>query len=219
MIKQYYIIVNQDNEPERYESILNIIKTYNIKDYTIKKQLWANDITDDQYNEIAKYNRAMKFHGRELPLTKSEISLFMNHISYLKEIKETYNEGYFIIFESDVLLYDDFNKKLEQIIELSKEVDFDIINMGTGGGEIPTIIMPNLSLYKERRNKCTEAIIWSYKGVCKFLEYVKEIDAPIDTKIDVFSAFDGGFNIYWAHPPLAYQGSLSGIFKSNVIHL
>jgi GR25 family glycosyltransferase involved in LPS biosynthesis len=225
MINHIYFIVHQENEPERYSSILNIIEKNGLTNYTISKQLWADDITKEMYQDSCKSNRALLFYcgsNSKRILSNGEVSLFLNHMSYLKQIRDNYTDGYFIIFESDVLFHDDFKVKLEKVLELAeKNDDWDIINIGSGNGyDLPgkwnrdNKILPGLNLYKEARNRGTDGIIWKYSAICKFVDYVQDIDAPIDAKMDFFSEFDGGFNIYWAHPALVYQGSVCGKFKS-----
>ena len=109
--------------------------------------------------------------------------------------------------------------KLQKVLEISKEfTDIDIINIGTGCEKHN--FSKNMTLHKEKRNRCMEGIIWTYHGICKFLYYFEkenDIDAPIDTKIDVLSEYIVGFNIYWANPSLVYQGSICGIFKQTKV--
>jgi hypothetical protein len=216
MINQYYFIVNIDYEPERYDSIISAINTLKLKNYTIKKGQWANEISDEYYNEIANYKDHMKIFDRDFSLSKAEISLFINYMSCLNDIRNNYTDGYFVIFESDAIFNDNFNENLETVIKLAENIDYDIINIGDGTSPKPENIKPGLNLYKQKRNKGSDAILWKYSAVCKFIDYVKIIDFPIDSKIDVYSEFDGGFNIYWAHPSLVYQGSFNGIFKSHI---
>ena len=216
-ITQIYFIVHPQYEVNRYNSILEAIKKLNIQNYTISnKLLWSNDITASLRSTLCKSNYSMSLHNRYHPLSNGEISLFMNHMLYLNEIRSNYKDGLFIIFESDVLFEDNFNEKLETVLKLSQNIDWDIINLGKGGGHLPadSVILPELNLYKSKINRCAEGIIWNYSGICKFLDYVTDIDCPFDTKMDVFSEYEGKFNIYLAHPPLVYQGSMCGLFKS-----
>jgi GR25 family glycosyltransferase involved in LPS biosynthesis len=229
MIKHTYFICNQEKEPERYHSILKQINEINMTDYTFSCFIWGNDITPEIREQWCKSDTTMKYHGRDMiscPLTNGEISLFLNHIYCLKEIRKIYNEGCFCIFESDVLFKPSYNINLQKVLEISKEyTDIDIINIGTGCGgkySIPKSkpVCNYLTLYKEKKNKCIEGIIWTYHGICKFLDYFEkenDIDGPIDTKIDVLSEFIGGFNIYWANPPLVNQGSITGLFKQTKV--
>ena len=223
MITGIYFLVNPEYEPDRHASICNIIDSEKLPNVTLFTHLWGCDITPEMRKEHVKSDTSMRYHGRNMihnPLSNGEISLFLNHIECLRSIRSTHRDGTFILFESDVLIYSNFWENLEQVLALGESVDWDIINIGEGNGnDVPKSepIRPYLHLYKEERNRCTEGIVWSYKGICKFLEYYEEtldIDCPFDTKMDVLSEVYGKFNIYWSHPPLVYQGSVRRIFPS-----
>jgi GR25 family glycosyltransferase involved in LPS biosynthesis len=224
MIIHTYFLCNREKEPERYNSIIKQIKELEIKNYSFFSYIWGNEITAELRMKWVKSDTSMRYHNRDMitkPLSNGEISLFINHIECLKQIKDNYKSGYFLICESDVIFKDNFNNNLNTIFNLiNQKDDIDIINIGSGNGnDLPKSepIKSELALYKEKINRCTEGIIWTYNGVCKFLEYFEktlDIDSPIDTKMDVFSEHIGGFNIYWVHPSLVYQGSVVGIFKS-----
>lgn len=220
-----YFICNKDKEESRYNFIHSQIINLDLDNYKIVSYYWADDITHEFRKQWVKSDTAMRTHGRtmlEKPLNNGEISLFMNHISCLKEIRETFTEGIFIIFESDVI----FNKEYmiyigELINKLSKQNNWDIVNIGEGAcNQLPVNrIDGKLDIYKESINRCTEGIIWNYRSICKFLELFAEtndIDSPIDTKMDYYSEHMGCFNIFWSHPPLISQGSVKGKFKSHL---
>ena len=224
MIIHTYFLCNKEKEPDRYNSLVKQIKELDINNYSFFSYIWGDEITSELRNKWVKSDTSMRYHNRDMitkPLSNGEISLFLNHIECLKQIKENYQSGYFLICESDVIFKDNFNNNLNTIFNLiNNKNDIDIINIGSGNGiDLPKSepIKSELALYKEKINRCTEGIIWTYNGVCKFLEYFEktlDIDGPIDTKMDVFSEHIGGFNIYWVHPSLVYQGSVIGIFKS-----
>lgn len=223
MITHIYFIIHPDNEPDRYDSICAQIESLQLTHYSFFTHTWKHDISQEVYTKYVKTDTSMKYHGRTIesnPLSSGEVSLFLNYIECLRKIRSTYNEGLFLLFESDVLFYDKFTENLTYIINLQQGLEWDIINIGEGVNfDLPKSesVYPNLHLYKEKRNKCAEGILWNYNGICKFLEYYEkesDIDGPIDTKMDVFSEFIGGFNIYWAHPPLVYQGSTRSKFIS-----
>lgn len=223
MIDHIFFLVNPKYEPERYKSIIEIIKTHKLTNYTIFTHTWGCDITETIRSSCTKTDTSMRFHGRTMdksPLSNGEISLFLNHIACLRNIRKFFTDGLFLLFESDVLLNDNFNENLEKVIKMSKNYAWDIINIGEGNAvDLPKSrpIENSLQLYNEKRNRCTEGILWNYKAIVKFLDYYEktcDIDGPIDTKMDVFSEFVGGFDIYWAHPPLVYQGSVRNVFRS-----
>jgi len=221
-----FFIVNPIYEEDRYSTILSLIKNNNLTDYTFITHTWACDITPEIRSTYAKTDTAMRYQGRnmiESPLINGEISLFLNYIKCLKTIQTNYNNGIFIVFESDITFYDNFKENIDKVIELSKDIDWDIINIGTGNGsDKPKSepIKPGLHLYKEKINRFAEGIIWNYKGICKFLSYYEEtyeIDAPIDCKIDYYSEYLNKFNIFWAEPGLVWQRSARGVIKSHLV--
>lgn len=222
MLAHTYFICDKEKEPDRYKSISDQITSLNIENYTFFKYIWGSEVTPELRQQYCKSDTCMRFQGRCHPLLNTEISLFLNHIECLRDIRKNYTTGYFAIYESDVLFYKDYHKNIEEILHQSKEYDnIHIINIGEGCGQTPTSmpIKPFLSLYKEKTNKFTEGIIWTYDGVCNFLDYfdkTTDIDGPIDTKIHIYSEIIGGFNIYWAIPSIVYQGSISGKFMSII---
>ena len=227
MLTKSFFLCNKEKEPLRYESLTQQINQIGINNYSIVSYIWSDEITPELRTFYCRTDTCMRYHGRNMisyPLLNTEISLFLNHISCLRYIKQNYNNGYFAIFESDVLFYNNYLNNINTILEqASYKNDIDIINIGEGNSRILPCSEPihkELHIYKEKTNKFTEGIIWTYKGVCNFLDHfdkTSDIDGPIDTRIHIYSEIYGGFNIYWAYPPLVYQGSISGKFKSNIV--
>lgn len=224
MITHTYFLCNKEKEQDRYNFIVKQTKELNINNYTVFTHIWGDEITPELYTKWVKTDNSMKYHNRSMitnPLKNGDVSVVLNYIECLKQIRDNYKSGYFLLCESDIVFKNDFNNNINIVFNLiNQKNDIDIINIGAGNGmDLPKseTIKPVLSLYKEKINRCCEGVIWTYNGVCKFLEYFEkksDIDGPIDTIMDVYSEYVGGFNIYWAHPPLVYQGSVSGIFKS-----
>ena len=198
MLKHYFFLCNEIKEIDRYNNLTNQIKNYNLTNYSFFTHIWGDEITNDIRNKWVKSDWTMRHHGRYAnikPLNNGEISLFLNHIECLRKIRNEYNDGYFIIFESDALFYNNFNQKLNYLLELAKKNDdWDVINIGEGHNDIPKSgpIKDSINLYKENIHRCTEGLLWNYNGICKFLEYFEkenDIDGPIDTKMDVLSTY------------------------------
>ena len=221
MVHQIYFIVHQEREPDRYDALIKSIKYLNLQNYKIMAPCWSTDITPELRKGRAYSFRAMNLHGRPQQygapeLNGGELSLALNHLACLEDIRKNNTEGTFIIFESDVMFANNFKESLVRVEDLAKTVDWGIINIGQGEGNVPPNVQPGLNLYRAHGNRCSEGIMWNYKSVCKFLDYCKVIDGPIDCKIDVFTQYDGGPPIYWAHPPLVAQGSIHKVFKSHL---
>jgi len=230
-----FIIINKEKEQERYNYIQNQIKNYNL-DKTLNINyfnfIWGNEINSEIRNKYCKSDWSMRKHDRTMeknPLSNGEISLFLNHLECLKNIKNTFNDGIFIILESDVIFKPNFNEDIIKIVKsLNYLNDWDIINIGEGTRDYlknrgypksqPNIIN-NFYFYKENINSCIEGLIWNYKSINKFLDYfdkTEDIDSPIDTKIDVLSTYIGNFNIHWLEPSLVNQGSFIKLFNSHL---
>ena len=225
MTIHYYLLANPTYEKNRYDNLIQGIQENGIQNYTVFTHCWASDITYEIRKKYVKTDTSMKYHGRNMnqaPLNNAEISLFLNHIECLKSIRENYKEGLFALLESDTMFHADFANNMRKVVELAKDIEWDIINFGGGSGHYKPISEPlrnSLHLYKELKNNCSDGILWNYASVCKFLDYfeqTEDIDGPIDTKIDVLSEFLGGFNIYWAYPSLTYQGSFTGLYRSHI---
>tara|TARA_X000000368_G_scaffold390004_1_gene352890 strand:+ start:135 stop:854 length:720 start_codon:yes stop_codon:yes gene_type:complete len=231
-----FVIISKRNETERYKFFLTQVinnKLYDFLNIHYFNHCWKTDITSEIREKYCKSDWTMKKHGRNMkdkPLTNGEISLFLNWIFCLKQIRETYREGNFLILESDAIFANNFNE--QNISKILKDINLienlDILNIGEG---VPNyfkkfgypktkpITINDTNYYKENLNRCTEAIIWKYKSICKFLDYFEkknDIDGPIDTKMDVLSAFVGGFNIFWPKDYLIRQGSNLKLYNSTI---
>jgi len=121
MIKTY-ILCNKDKEPRRFQSVQNQIATFNLSETLYIEYfnyIWGDEITQEIRKKYCKSDWTMRKHGRNMkdkPLTNGEISLFLNHIECLKKIRKEYSDGNFIIFESDVLFKDNFNVKIQTVL-------------------------------------------------------------------------------------------------------
>ena len=67
-------------------------------------------------------------------LNNGEISIFLNNIELFKKIKEEYNEGYFLILESDAYVFPNMKFNMNNINEIINSIqnikDWDIVNVG-----------------------------------------------------------------------------------------
>lgn len=229
-----FILIREEKEPERLKKIKSQILNLNLNEYLdihFFNYCWKEDITEQVRNKYCKSDWTMKKHNRNMidhPLTQGEISLFLNYIFCLKRIRDTYTEGNFLILESDAIFTDNFNKETikQTINDMNLIEELDILNIGEGVPNYfygypktkPTIVNNN-KYYRENLNRCTEANLWKYIAVCKFLDYFeenKDIDGPIDTKMDVLATDLGGFNIFWPEKYMIRQGSHLKIFNSTL---
>ena len=225
-----FILVNPQKEPERYAHLVAQIKTVHLPRVSFFHHIWGDEITEDIRLEYCKSDTAMKLHGRNKetePLSNGEVSLFLNHIECLKKIRRDHTDGLFVIMESDVIFHAGFEQKFAVLLAAVAELpNWDIVNIGNTKSwmrkkhyKAVPIVIHGVKFYREKINRCAEAIVWNYRSVCKFLDYFEEtgdIDSPIDMKMDVFSEFQGNFTIYWNEPTFISQGSIDHTFKSHL---
>ena len=195
-----YFIVSPEHEPDRYKLVLENIKKFN--DYKILCE-WATPGIAEKYGTGELSHKTKDGH----------VSVYMNYMNCLRDIRDNYTQGNFLIFESDAIFFDNFNENIEKVVEIAKKIpNWGIINIGEGIGRPP---WPP-GIYKTPFNSCSEGIMWNYESACKFLEFAEKcIDIPIDIKMEKCP----GLDIYWLHPPLVYQGSIHKIFKSHDVNL
>ena len=163
-------------------------------------------------------------------LTDGEISLMMHHFECYKIISEKYD--YAIIFEDDVILADNFQNRIEKYIAELPE-DWDMLFFGEGQGvHIPQYRQsPGVNIYKKMtdlKNKmpggidgstrCADSYIVSKKCAQKIAQVINMLNVtsiPLDHLLNKINHFCK-FNIYWAEPTLAIQGTSNGTFKTSV---
>ncbi len=230
MLTHTYFLCNINKEPDRYQSLQEQIDSIKLDNYSFFTFIWGDEVTREIRNMYCKTDTSMRLHGRNMidnPLKNTEISLFLNHIECLRVIRKNYNKGYFAIFESDALFYENYLENVDKLMRQTLEYqDIDMINIGEGWRDhffnnylLHRPLKNDIGLYKVDSNKFTEGMIWSYNGLCKFLDHFEttlDIDAPIDCRIEIFRKISGTFHIYWSWPSLVYQGTISGKFTSRI---
>lgn len=230
------IICNKKKEPERYNFLIKQINILGLNSFLdihfLENIIWKDDITELMIKQLCKTDKSMIKHNRSMkikPLSKGEISLFLNYINCLQYIFNNFNENC-LTLESDVVFKKNIRKKIEKITNNSRQLhSWDIINVGEGQQDymkkqgypktIPQII-DNYNFYKENINRCTEGLYWNYNSIKKILvnfEKEKDINGPIDTYLDVYSDnLNNNFNIYWSEDTIVKQGSINRLFKSHL---
>ena len=232
-----FVICNKQKEHNRFINCekqfdsIDIKKKINIHYY---KYIWYDEIDEEIYKKYCKTDKSMIRHGRsssDKRLTYGELSLVLNMVNCLKKIRDEYNDGYFLILESDFLLEDDFKLKLDSLLDFlnTKNINFDIINIGEGLRkdmlktyfiENDTYKFNNLKLKRSKRNSCAEGTLWNIKSINKFLNYFEkenDVNGPWDTMLDELNNFiDKEWILYLLFPSLLSQGSIKGLFTSYI---
>jgi len=222
-VEKIFVISSPIHEPTRYEKMKNLFKN-NVE---FVCPTYKQDITDEIFRKWVKEDLTLKMHNR--PFSKSELSLFLNHVSILEHIEKRYKEGIFLVFESDVYPLDlsMFNNFI-QMIETKKN-EWDLISIGAPysekifndwWNEELTKETDKIRLIQKKVIKCTDSLVWSYSGIKKFLNFLKaennNYSLPFDTHFDDIICKKYSFKLYWSTINFFSQESHDGLCSSTI---
>ena len=190
--------INLDRSKERWEIIKENANKSNIEIHRFEGI--DGNIIDKKMLE-KKYN--IKINHK---LRKGTIGCALSHISLIKKISEE-NNNYVLILEDDVIIPEDFNKKVNSY--LSKiDFDFDILFLGgcnIYGHEFKTNFVKPIQTDDQhlyRYNLCCHAMLINKKNIHKILKVLSSIDRSIDTQLR--NSF-GYLNVYYCNPQIIFQ--------------
>lgn len=150
-------------------------------------------------------------------LSPSEIAVTVTHILIYNYIIDK-GLDYVLILEDDIILYNNFTKKLKRVIQelpddfdacfLSDNFGWTVDNYKEGylGSLNNNKYTPEKCIYKMPTGKCADAYLLSYHGAKILYENTIPFYFPIDwMHTPIF--LQNNMNIYWAEPSLTHQGS------------
>ena len=237
MISKTYIIASPIFEQARYEKIVKTFSNIGMLEQDIQFicPTYKQTITNEIYAQWVKFNYCPGYHRG--PMLKTELSLFLNHITVLEHIVQNYSDGMFLVFESDVLLMDtisQFNDFLEMVGSkrkdgLGSDYSWDLISIGVPYSEHIyrdwwkedlTKEGDKFRLIQKNFTKCTDSLLWSYSGAKKMLDLLKVENnycLPIDAFIDDFILKKyPEFKCYWSSVSFFEQETFCRGGKSTI---
>ena len=196
---------------------MRFIDEYNKEDLeTINmNQYYQNDV-ESYENKSILWDKERSY--REL--TKAEISCQLKHIKALE--LAAVNEGSIsLIVEDDVIpSKKNYKKKLEKF--LTKDNDWDILFIGEGIGK--NFILKKINkkfkiISKEfdvsdPATNCAESYLIKSEAAKKLFENFYPFSLPYDWEL-AYKIKSEKINVKWLYPPIFFQGSISGKFKSE----
>lgn len=194
---------------QRKENILNNLKFEMKWEESEPEEIFW---TEDEENWTKKCSEA-PFRK----LKKQEISLAYKHLQIYKDIsKNRYEKS--LIFEDDVLLLENFEKKFNLYLEKTPQ-DWDLIFIGNGCNLRinQSFLLKDKVAYKTcpPRTKCTDSYCIKLEAVNKILSTIVPISLPIDFELNYQMSIHN-LNCYWWDPPLTTQGSQCGLYQSEI---
>jgi GR25 family glycosyltransferase involved in LPS biosynthesis len=118
---------------------------------------------------------------------RGEIGCYMSHLKIYQIIQEKNKPGFSVIFEDDFDIGpNNLMEEIQKAIHIldSKKLDFDLLFLGTNGGNHGSVIENNL--YSIDYNNVlygTHAILINNQKIDKIIEKTKLINLPIDVKL------------------------------------
>jgi hypothetical protein len=225
LIEKTYVITSPIFEPERYKHINDVfLNKLGLKEYNTEFHCPTYKTTIDRELLKDKIPHSLLESTLKSSKRRAEISLFINHISALKDILKKYKDGYFLVCESDVNSNEHTAKFNDLLTVLDNNKDkWEVISIGTPYSEWMfkeyfnedfTNESDNIRLIRKKGARCTDSFIWSYSGIKNYLNIV-ENDIDYELQYDhymiyIFNKyFDDKLRFYWSKPSFIIQESFN----------
>jgi hypothetical protein len=222
-IHRIFVVGNSEREPDRIQYLNSVFSKNSVAEFVEYFQpTYKNSIPNDL--QQLYFSAPSELLGR--PLKNSEISIFLNFLLLFEKVVAEYSDGYFLIFESDVLFeYSicEYVRAMDQIIQHHSP---DCFSIGSGCDMIHDNVNTddmNFQLFPEKRVRCMDSFLFSYAGICTFVNYIYafqkrkgSIDQPIDNFFETFLEQTPEYIQLWVWPSLTLQGSQSGAYASSI---
>lgn len=223
-----YLLGNREHEPKRVERVLKELEKHGAPEskITVTAPTWGTKLTSkecfDVYDPWLERNFPC-FVFKSRALTRGEISLVLNFYS---AVKDACSKGYerIMVLESDVMFRSDFGERIEALMKLAKDVEWDYISLSDGVGThtkdmqfgdwyMPQMLKPAGSPFPFR---CTDSMIFSRR----FLENLNKTLIPFRDCLDWelnYQHYLHGARVWWAEPHLIEQGTQKRV-EVSILH-
>jgi GR25 family glycosyltransferase involved in LPS biosynthesis len=163
-------------------------------------------------------SRAHKFRI----LNDAEISCTIKHILAIEKIANQKEEIGLILEDDAIPIDDNFYEKIIELIENAPD-DWDSIFMGAGCGidfmnqklKGCNLINQKFSQVEHPSTNCAEAYLLKRESARRIYESIVPFQLVSDWEL-AYHFYNLDMNVYWSIPPLFYQGSKSGKYKSTL---
>lgn len=215
-----YLFCNPKYEEERFRFLQRHFPAHGIPwdSVTIVHGPWGSELTSQEYFQIydpfqERFGNPRTLTFKTTCLSKGEVSLLYAFQKFLTLALEQKDE-YVLLFESDIQLRPDFQKRLESVLEGVKDQEWDMISLSEGVGTrppgmegrsyfAPQLVVPSPHWMMFR---CCDATLFHRR----FLEKLQKTCFParecLDWWLNVQALLHRGRGL-WVDPPLAEQGS------------
>ncbi len=189
-----------------------------------QEDLATTNLNDFYLDDEATYLKKSKLWSQDNAyrrLNNAEISCTLKHFQAIKKSSES-NHEVSLIIEDDVLIFSKFFKsKLKKVLRLDS--DWDLLFIGQGISK--NFILKNINKKGELKSKlyevehpatnCAESYLIKKNAAKKIYKNMLPFNMISDWEL-AFQIYDLDLRVKWLYPPIFYQGSKSGKYKSEL---
>ncbi len=189
-----------------------------------QEDLATINLNDFYLDDEATYLKKSKLWSQDNAyrrLNNAEISCTLKHFEAIKKSSES-NHEVSLIIEDDVLIFSKFFKsKLKKVLRLDS--DWDLLFIGQGISK--NFILKNINKKGELKSKlyevehpatnCAESYLIKKNAAKKIFKNMLPFNMISDWEL-AFQIYDLDLKVKWLYPPIFYQGSKSGKYKSEL---
>jgi GR25 family glycosyltransferase involved in LPS biosynthesis len=211
-------VINLKRRRDRWHKIKSQLNNTKLKYYRINA-VDGNDITTKDKIKFVSYSGLME-NRFGLKLTNGAIALAITFYklcyNMYKNKINTNDSDYFIIFEDDVTIADDFVNRLSSVVSSLSNVDFDILYLGHHGNiDVGSINRVNDYVYKLKKNTQINGTFGLLipKNKCK--KIISKM-FPLKYQIDTQFYIDNELSKYVIYPNNLIFSEPSNIYNSDI---
>jgi hypothetical protein len=215
-----YIMCNPQKEPERFQFLLRHFPARGIPSEKITFVFgpWGSEITRDMYFDAYepfqhKFNLDKQLSFKASCMSKGEVSL---SITFSKVIEKCVKgkSDMCLVFESDIILREDFVSRLKDVLEKAREYpDWDYISLSEGVGTRPdghpVTYFGETTLHTPPYQwvfRCCDSMLLRKKFMEKLQQTFFPVRECLDWELNLQMLAHKGISL-WADPPLAEPGT------------
>lgn len=222
------IVVHCKKLPERKINIIEQFTRFNFTNYEFYEKFDANELNEDivrkyhrdRLRDPKKYKEKRSIWAPKIPLRTSlfnlaEISLTIK-FGKIFEMLDLLQDEYFLIFEDDVILNEDFDKKFKQYLTTTP-VDWDVIYFGNCMDVPSSKLVDGQTSYmiNHPASRCGDSILIKKKTINDLIKTWFPFHLVSDWEL-AYQHYYHNHKVYWWEPALTKQGSQIGLFKSDL---
>jgi len=216
---------------DRKENMIRQMERHDFTDYSFYEEFDGNELDETviraHYSDVREfgeetqhkasvYERLIPGSSKTVnPLTMGEISIATKFGKVFEKLSLS-DGDYFLIFEDDVILCQNFETNLTNFLNATPN-DWDAIYFGSGANMKPRSIKDGCVAYltDHPASRCADSILIKKSAITDLAKTWFPFHLPADWELG-YQHFLHNHRVYWWEPSLTRQGSEYGIFKSSL---